>query len=34
MISRVRAVQSLPELDSYLDRVLVAASLEDMGLRG
>ena len=23
MISRVRAVQSLPELDSYLDRVLV-----------
>jgi predicted transposase YdaD len=34
MISRVRAVQSLPELDNYLDRVLVAASLEDMGLRG
>ncbi len=33
-ISRVRAVQSVQELDSYLDRVLVAASLDDMGLRG
>jgi len=34
MISRVRAVQSLEELDAYLDRVLVAASLDDMGFRG
>lgn len=33
MISRVRAVPSVRELDAYLDRVLVAASLEDMGLR-
>ena len=32
MISRVRAVQSLQELDAYLDRVLLAASLEEMGL--
>jgi len=32
--SKVRGVQSLQELDLYLDRVLVAASLEDMGLRG
>jgi hypothetical protein len=34
MISRVRAVHSIQELDSYLDRVLAAASLDDMGLRG
>ena len=34
MISRVRAVQSLEELDACLDRVLVAASLDDMGLPG
>ncbi len=34
MISRVRAVGSVQELDSYLDRVLVAASLDDMGLQG
>lgn len=34
MISRVRAVQSLEELDACLDRVLVATSLDDMGLRG
>jgi len=34
MTSRVRAVQSLQELDVYLERVLVAASLDDMGLRG
>jgi len=33
-ISRVRAVQSLRELDRYLDRVLVASSLADMGVRG
>ncbi len=32
--SKVRAVQSLQDLDLYLDRVLVAASLEDMNIRG
>jgi hypothetical protein len=31
--SRVRAIESLKSLDRYLDRVLVASSLADMGLR-
>jgi hypothetical protein len=30
--SKVRAIQSLSELDLHLDRVLVATSLRDMGL--
>jgi predicted transposase YdaD len=30
--SQVRAVESIEELDACLDRVLVAASLDDMGL--
>ena len=30
--SRVRALESLEEVDDYLDRVLVASSLADMGL--
>ncbi len=31
-ISRLEALESLEELDSYLDRVLTAGSLEEMGL--
>jgi predicted transposase YdaD len=30
--SRVRAIESLEQVDRYLDRVLVASSLADMGL--
>jgi len=30
--SRVRAIESLKQIDLYLDRVLVASSLADMGL--
>ena len=33
-VSRIEALDSLEELDTYLDRVLTAESLEDMGLDG
>jgi hypothetical protein len=33
-MARIEALDSLEELDSYLDRVLTAVSLEDMGLDG
>ena len=31
-VSRLEALESLEELDGYLDRVLTAGSLDDMGL--
>jgi hypothetical protein len=30
--SRVRAIESAKKLDGYLDRVLVASAIADMGL--
>ncbi len=33
-LSRIEALESLEELDTYLDRVLTAESLEEMGLDG
>ena len=33
-VSRLEAVESLEELDIYLNRVLTADSLEEMGLEG
>ncbi len=32
--SRIEVLDSLEELDTYLDRVLTAETLEDMGLDG
>jgi len=32
--SRLHAMESLDELDDYLERVLTATSLEEMGLKG
>ena len=33
-VSRIEALESLEDLDTYLDRVLTAENLEDMGLDG
>jgi hypothetical protein len=33
-VSRLETLESLEELDTYLDRVLTAGSLEEMGLEG
>ena len=33
-MARIEALDSLEELDTYLDRVLTAETLEDMGLDG